>query len=262
MDWKQAVQEQESDSDEDINNEYNLHQKKGEDSFSEEDDDPLGGEAELNKFGAVGRDKNGFAIKRDPSQSKRTKNEKAVPTVLTFVDMSKLKYLSKSVSASDKLSRKHAPVQIPETVASAILEAASEEDSDDADDKPIDSIPVVPQTPAQLAGDVINELIGLVLESASEKLDQNQIASNSLLQKNKHKLHKQVFVKVRVGDNPMQSESDSKLSQTQDPKTFKKSLNQNKPGFGKSRDPHTSKSFRKTLESRKDRRSLIKLPPQ
>ena len=52
--------------------------------------------------------------------------------MLTFVDMSKLKYLSRSVNANSKLSRKKAaPVVIPKNTSSAIVEAASEEDSDE-----------------------------------------------------------------------------------------------------------------------------------
>lgn len=52
--------------------------------------------------------------------------------MLTFVDMSKLKYLSRSVNANSKLSRKKAvPVVLPKNTSSAIVEAASEEDSDE-----------------------------------------------------------------------------------------------------------------------------------
>ena len=51
--------------------------------------------------------------------------------VLTFVDMSKLKYLSRSMNTNnDKLSRKNKVVELPMNTGAAILEAASEEDSD------------------------------------------------------------------------------------------------------------------------------------
>ena len=51
--------------------------------------------------------------------------------MLTFVDMSKLKYLSRSMNTNnDKLSRKNKVVELPMNTGAAILEAASEEDSD------------------------------------------------------------------------------------------------------------------------------------
>lgn len=85
------------------------------------------------EYEAMGRDKNGFAVKKEPSQSKKVL-EKAEPTKLTFVDMSKLKYLSKSVAGSDsKLSRHQAPIKLPSNVNTAILEAPSEEDEEEED---------------------------------------------------------------------------------------------------------------------------------
>ena len=88
--------------------------------------------------------------------------------MLTFVDMSKLKYLSRSVNANSKLSRKKAaPVVLPKNTSSAIAEAASEEDSDESPSKvPIEEdSPSLPKTGRDFALEVINELIDIVFES-------------------------------------------------------------------------------------------------
>jgi hypothetical protein len=126
--------------------------------------------------------------------------------VLTFVDMSKLKYLSRSVTASGKLSRKK-HTALPKNINSAIIEAASEEDSDGENPTPDKAVtPAILQTPKDFAVEVLNELIGIVLESAGEGYSaSDQIASNSLYKQNRHKLHKQVFVKVKVSSNPQQT---------------------------------------------------------
>ena len=57
--------------------------------------------------------------------------------MLTFVDMSKLKYLSRSVNTNnDKLSRrKQQTVELPKNTGVTIMEAASEEDSDESHTK-------------------------------------------------------------------------------------------------------------------------------
>ena len=56
--------------------------------------------------------------------------------MLTFVDMSRLKYLSKSVTSGNKLSRKKTTaVEIPKTTGTAIEEALSEDDSDESPTK-------------------------------------------------------------------------------------------------------------------------------
>ena len=54
-----------------------------------------------------------------------------------------------------------------------------------------------------MAKDIINQLVNVVLESAIDtKTESNAIVSNEIIQQNAHKLHKQVFVKVKVGENP------------------------------------------------------------
>ena len=63
------------------------------------------------------------------------------------------------------------------------------------------------------------------------------------MQKNVHKLHKQVFVKVRVSDSLASGQTEASM-----PKSFK-SLK--KVGFGNNREPHNSKSFRSSLIDRK-----------
>ena len=88
--------------------------------------------------------------------------------MLTFVDMSKLKYLSRSVNANSKLSRKKAvPVVLPKNTSSAIVEAASEEDSDESPTKvPVEEdSPSIPETGRDFALEVLNELIDIVFES-------------------------------------------------------------------------------------------------
>ena len=149
------------------------------------------------------KDNRELALTKQLSSSKKRK-EKTDPQVLTFVDMSKLKYLSRSVAQDDsKLKRKK--IELPKNVNTAIIEAASEEDSDGENSAPENNIPrQVTQTPKDFAVEVLNELIDIVLESAGDgKSDSNQIASNSLLQLNKHKLHKQVFVKAKVSKKPL-----------------------------------------------------------
>ena len=53
--------------------------------------------------------------------------------------------------------------------------------------------------------EVISELINIVLESGEMNTDHNEIVTNKLLQQNIHKLHKQVFVKVKVSYHPVRS---------------------------------------------------------
>lgn len=50
---------------------------------------------------------------------------------------------------------------------------------------------------------MLDEILTIVIESAGHvKTESNEIVCNSLLQANIHRLHKQVFVKVKVDDNP------------------------------------------------------------
>lgn len=126
---------------------------------------------------ALQTDKNGFArIEKQPSNNQ--KRQKEAP-VLTFVDMSKLKYLSRSVSSNSKLSRKKPTVvQIPKNTNTAIAEAANEEDEDEmASPDKTKMISTTDQTaasssshaknPQELALEIVNELVDLVLESAA-----------------------------------------------------------------------------------------------
>lgn len=138
--------------------------------------------------------------------------------------MSKLKYLSRSVTTNnDKLTRrKQQTVELPKNTGVTIMEAASEEDSDESPTKITDQENADKETttsPQDLALEVINELINIVLESAGEykTLDPTEVVSNALLQQNVHRLHKQVFVKVKVGDNPqMNAATGTKVSDSVD----------------------------------------------
>ena len=80
----------------------------------------------------------------------------------------------------------------------------------------------------------------------------NEIVTNSLLQKNVHRLHKQVFVKVKVADNaPNQPLGAKQVANSTDNVKMKSFANRkSQPAFGKTREPHTSKSFRSTIENR------------
>lgn len=101
-------------------------------------------------------------------------------------------------------------MQLPKDTGTAIAETDSEEDEDEKPAVPIQDggdspskEPVV-KTPAQIALEVLNEIVDIVLES--EDVTQNQIVTNQLLQKNIHKLHKQVFVKVKVQENQLNTQ--------------------------------------------------------
>lgn len=115
----------------------------------------------------------------------RKNSENKVNQVLTFVDMSKLKYLSRSVNINnDLLSRKkNAVVVLPKNTGTAIMEAASEEDSDESPTKVMDDKEPTESTPLDFAMEVINELITIVLESAGEvkALESGEVVNNAVL---------------------------------------------------------------------------------
>ena len=79
------------------------------------------------RFLAMGLDKNGFAKK--PSKSKQKEKESQVK-VLTFVDMSHLSYLSRTMKDEHSLMRKRANPIIPKNTSAAIIEDESEDDDD------------------------------------------------------------------------------------------------------------------------------------
>ena len=68
---------------------------------------------------------------KDKKSRKDSNAEANKPVVLTFVDMSKLKYLSRSMTNNnDKLSRKKQAVELPKNTNVSIAEAVNEEDSE------------------------------------------------------------------------------------------------------------------------------------
>ncbi len=110
--------------DQEIDREYFMIRRERNDSFEAEDDvedqeqtgdDLFGGQAPKQQRNTqtdkeIKTDEKGFAlISKQPSTSTKRQKDQQAP-VLTFVDLSKLKYLSHSVSASSKLSRKKAAV--------------------------------------------------------------------------------------------------------------------------------------------------------
>ena len=68
---------------------------------------------------------------KDKKSRKDSDAESNKPVVLTFVDMSKLKYLSRSMTSNnDRLSRKKQAVELPKNTNVSIAEAVNEEDSE------------------------------------------------------------------------------------------------------------------------------------
>ena len=106
------------------------------------------------------------------------------------------------------------------------MEADSEDDSDEQSTEKLDGKKQFKagdkeekSSPQDFAIEVINELIDIVLESAGEvkTLESSEIVNNALLQQNVHRLHKQVFVKVRVKDNShIMSTTGSKVTDSVD----------------------------------------------
>ena len=90
------------------------------------------------------------------------------PQVLTFVDMSKLKYLSKSVSANSRLEKVKPAQKMPKDTNVAIMEDANEEDEDESVAKPEIADFSKTKNPKDLALSIISELIDIVLESAGD----------------------------------------------------------------------------------------------
>ena len=105
------------------------------------------------------------------------------------------------------------------------------------------------KTPAEMVLEVLNEIVDIVLESEDKNTDHNEIVTNQLLQRNIHKLHKQVFVKVKVNENQVNPPSVMASADFKSIKAFKAKQSQQK--FGKPAEPHNSKSFRSTVQGRK-----------
>jgi len=120
----------------------------------------------------------GFAPKKNNmAASNKRQDQPQVPQVLTFVDMSKLKYLSKSVSSNSRLEKVKPAQKMPKDTNVAIIEDANEEDEDESvANKPEIADFIKTKNPKDLALGIINELIDIVLESAG---DANDISSSS-----------------------------------------------------------------------------------
>ena len=130
--------------------------------------------------------------------------------VLTFVDMSHLGYLSRSVKNESVLTRHTKQKKaLPRNTESAIIEDEIE-DSSDGEETKKNSL-ALSKTESQIfseqsdfARTLIDEILTIVVESADHNavIEQNEIITNSLIKKNINKIHKQVFVKMKDHDGP------------------------------------------------------------
>lgn len=121
--------------------------------------------------------------------------------------MSKLNYLPKSMRSSSRHLKPTKAVEIPENTSRPIIEDESEENEEDGDEEPVAEISpqqldTEPKTSNDIALEVFNEILDIVFEAETENTEA-QIVNNSMLRQNVHKLHKQVFVKVKVGADPL-----------------------------------------------------------
>jgi len=110
--------------------------------------------------------------KRKARMSMRKKEE---GKVLTFVDMSHLSYLSKSVSNNAFLNKKHETkaVVIPENTKAAIVEDVSEEDyTSEESSGPENNLPIVKDMSVQ---EVANEIFEQILNVIFEAHDPNHV---------------------------------------------------------------------------------------
>ena len=203
------------DSENEVNQEYYVSKKQRNDSFSaddpEEDGDDFFSKSRDNKNQTEGQanqglavDESGFAVLpanhksnlkssgKDKKSRKDSDAESNKPVVLTFVDMSKLKYLSRSMTSNnDRLSRKKQAVELPKNTNVSIAEAVNEEDSEGESPMLKNVAEDVGEqqkkkasTPQELALEVLNEIIDIVLEAEREAktLESSEIVSNALLQ--------------------------------------------------------------------------------
>lgn len=98
--------------------------------------------------------------------------------VLTFVDMSALSYLSKSVSNSDafkKINHAHKQVVIPENTKAAIVEDVSEEDYNSEDEDAANEEDKAGEEKDLTVQEVVNEFIDQMLNVIFEADDPNHV---------------------------------------------------------------------------------------
>lgn len=141
--------------------------------------------------------------KRKRVATVRAKKQEEKKT-LTFVDMSHLSFLSKSVSQANQFKQQnhqHKPVVLPKDTKVAIEEDLSEEDYESEDEQK-DQQAESEEKPELTVQGMINELFEQILKVVFEAHDPEQIykydiVDNSILKGNMQNLHKQMFVKEK-----------------------------------------------------------------
>ena len=123
--------------------------------------------------------------------------------VLTFVDMSHLSYLSKSVAGPSLLQvgRKEKQVILPENTKVAILEDESEDYMSEVSLEKHDqtSAQVKDLTVQDVASEIFDQILNVIFEAHDPtQIYKYEIVDNQVLKANIQKLHKQVFVKENL----------------------------------------------------------------
>ena len=126
--------------------------------------------------------------------------------------MSQLSYLSKSVGPNHQLTNKvEKKVILPDNTKMAIMEDDLEElyGSENSDSQSVsnsvnnnakesNSPSNTELSSEQIVTDILDNLLNVLLEQDGKNLAHCGMLDNSVIKKNIHKLHKQVFIKRRV----------------------------------------------------------------
>ena len=98
-------------------------------------------DARESKYKEMGLKRNGFAKKSMRPKKKESDAQKNAAKVLTFVDMSHLTYLSRSVANESAFSQaKKKRKELPKNTQAAIIEDESEDSSGGEDDRKMASL--------------------------------------------------------------------------------------------------------------------------
>ena len=142
--------------------------------------------------------------KRKRVATVRAKKQEEKKT-LTFVDMSHLSFLSKSVGQANQFKQQnhqHKPVVLPKDTKVAIEEDLSEEDyvsEDEQKDPPAEAEDKPEITVQGMINDLLEQILKVVFEAHDpEQIYKYDIVDNSILKGNMQNLHKQMFVKEKA----------------------------------------------------------------
>ena len=137
---------------------------------------------------------------KEEIESKRSqKEEKKGGKVLTFVDMSHLHYLSRSMAKPSTLQKPKG--MVPKDTKQPILEDSSESRDSETETIVTDSVakPAEVFSADKMALEIIEEMIKIVFEAEQENVS-DHIISNDLLRQNVENIHKQRFVKIKLNE--------------------------------------------------------------